>query len=324
MAGKKLRPSFKIAGRRMARRRAPRAATAITTNRPPNPIVRATRSLIGLLPFGKDVIRPLADFVFRGFGLTNGINQKQAQLFMTGCVNLFFLTPASTLCTSDYCIRKESYDIPVGGQISTCVKSVKMKQLTINFRNETKRGNRQGRWAAAIIPFKTEKEQADLDHFKGVYFSFKDVCTLPFARFGPADSPITIGFRFKNPNEFCSREIGVDTAYCAVAVAFEDLARQNLSAITTDEFSASISVSTVFQIKSFTTNRSSENHGYDISSLFEGQKQVTVYQSDRRRSKYLEYTTHDNDPSNGYIKLDLVTQYGEEDPPETEFEMLTV
>lgn len=304
------RPSFPVKKKAGFRRRYRTTRSALTTNRPPNPLVKCARSLIGMLPFGQAYVKPLADFIFKGFGLTEIADSNKPYyitFFMTGCVNMIKLNPLMTLAFTDYCSRNEQSDIIAGAQVTTPVATVQMVSLTVKVASQSKISDKQGKWAAAVIPFKNENSETDLDKYKDKTLTYRDVTQLPYARFGPTHAPLTVGFKFNNSSDYCSRDLNINQNYCAIVVAFEDLAREAYTKITTDEFAADIDVSTVFRIKSFVCNRMPNQAGYTVQPIYDGSKQISAIRTDKKDQKLLEYKNFA--AVSDYLTLELTTAY---------------
>jgi hypothetical protein len=224
-------------------------------NRPPNPIVRAVRNIIPLLP-GSKYITPLADFVFRGFGLYKGTtNQVQATFYMTGMSALFSIAPKDTFAFPNYVYRKEGYDIVEGAYFSTTVNTVRMVNLQVEISNQGKLMGRQGRWSAAVIPYKTQETKTRVESWKDKQLSYKNITSLPYSVTGLTTTPIGIGYRFRKPDELCWRDLSMTDQYCAIAIAFEDLSREDYTKLTTDDFGCSIDVKTVMRIVNYESGR---------------------------------------------------------------------
>lgn len=301
---------------RIKQARAPRRAQSrrrpsnITVNKPPNQIVRAVRSIIPLLP-GAQYITPLADFIFRGFGLTTvGQTNLLANFYMTGISTLFELAPIDTFAFSNYAFRREASDISTGAATITTVRTVRMKSLQVKITNQTKASLKQGRWSAAIIPYKIPETQSDCKDWSKSTFTFKDITSLPYAVTAPSNVPLTIGYRFRNVQEMCSREIAINDPYCAIAIGFEDLSRESFTRLTTDDFSCGIDVTTVMQIKSHKFGRSPSSYSYTVTPLIDGSKEVGVQTLDgTKTAKILKFSKMEDDVDHGMVKLTLTSGY---------------
>lgn len=282
----------------------------VVVNRPPNPIVRAVRNVIPLLP-GSQYITPLADFIFRGFGLSSvGKTNLEAKFFMTGVSAAFELSPSDTFAFSNYCFRREQDDISAGGACYTTVRTVKMKEINITIQNQSKSSVRQGRWTAAFVPYRSDTYREDVQTMAKTQLSMKDISSLPYSKTTVATTPIFLNYKFRGSTDYCSRAMEMSTLYGAVFIAFEDLSREDFTALNTEQFACAIDVSTVMKIETHDIGRSPSAFSYTINSLVQGNETVAVSKIDAKgKSKLLKYSKMENDAVNGCVKLTLAEGY---------------
>lgn len=247
-----------------------RRQSSVKVNKPVNPIVSGVRSLISYLP-GQSIIKPLADFCFRGFGLllSTDAPTKKVNIIMTGLTGACFIKPADVFAYSDYAIRKELGDNPNGAFFDSCVLSVKMINLEVEVRNIAPQGTRQGTWSAVLIPIKTQK---DLNYWKAVeqgddLLSYGDIVSFPFSKTTSSATTLRMNLRFNNMQDLCSRDVSLTDKVAVLLIGYNEANRTDYGLITSTEFSTAISIKGTMKIKAMRSNRLPETTGFGIDRI---------------------------------------------------------
>lgn len=308
--------STKVARRRLStrtlnsrRRRATLASKTTTLNRPPS-LVSTVRSILSYLP-GQSVIKPLADFIFKGFGYT--ASGKVSALNFSGNVSFVGLYAKAQLRVSDLIaferssVRSETGEVYDGASFKTKIQYVKLMELELVLRNTTPSGKKTGNWSAFIRVFKHVDQLKD-----DVVYSYKDICEMPGAKTATASENIVIKILNFPPHWYCGRELELSNVFATVHIGFEDLNRINYVEFTSDDFSCSGTISAKFKVLGVCPGESTIASYYDIKDCYSNHDMTVVAMVDDKstimkiKQKTLTATNKDCTVTGTIVKNDKI------------------
>lgn len=201
------------------------------------------RTLLSYLP-GQTVVKPVADFVFRGLGLssakldTTDGNVTDILVSLTGCGALVRLYVSDLLSGSREVVRYTSQQ-----KIETTVSAVRLHVLRVCVINPTPSGTRQGQWCAAFVPEQDEQTEI-FPKERRLPMQFRDICQLPGAVIGPASRTLTVTHRFRpTSGDRCAFSLGPGQSFGWLVITFEDLNRETYHEFKPSEFQCSVELS---------------------------------------------------------------------------------
>lgn len=252
------------------RNRAPRKRRSMMTdtNKTTSPIVTATRTIVSLLPGTvQAVVRPLADFIFRGFGLGTGVSGSKdgpykLEASFTGLANAMVISPCILLAFCDRAIRQESYDIITGAQFSTNIASVKTKSVVAVIRNVAANSGRRGYWAAVFIEYGS---QVDHSMWLKRSLGFREIRNIPGSVSGLCCTDLRLNWRPRR-DSFAASAVPLGTRIGLLAIGFENLDRSGYAEFSSDDFGCTVALSGQFQIVEWMPNNSAMSMTYSVET----------------------------------------------------------
>lgn len=247
------------------RSRRPRASRKpVKTNKVTSPIVSAFRSVVSILPnAAQKLVSPLADFIFRGFGLSTGMTTGKVQdavVYMTGLFACLFVKPADLIAYSDRAIRTEAQNITSGAAFATNIAGVKVRSIRVKLVNTARASGKRGNWAAVLIWFAEDK---DYDMWRAKAMTFRDVSDIPGAVITSCCSDINLS-GVPPRQSFSAISVRPNTHVCAIVVAFECLDRQQYSEFVAEDFGCAASLSGTFQVTEWMPNNLPMKYDYSM------------------------------------------------------------
>lgn len=250
--------------------RAPRKRRRITSkNISSNPIVSGVRSILSILPSAAmKIVSPLADFVFRGFGLATSVSGSNGQytgtMALVGLTNALVLRPAQILAFTDRVIRNEASAIPKGATFTSNIASVKTLRYAAKIRNITAASGKRGFWAAAFVEFGSAN---DYDMWNNRALDYRDVCNLPGSVHSDCCKDLSLSWSPKR-DSFAGSAVSPGAAIGYLFIAFENMGRGSFGDFSTDEFGCTLDLSGQFQIVEWMPNNAGMSYSSGVDTAF--------------------------------------------------------